>query len=284
LIQEFQEINTLEELGRFLKNEREKSGITLEKMQKDTKIRYKYLQSIEEGNFSVLPGSPVYTLGFLKSYARAIDLNEREIIEKYRQIAKKDSEPLKEDLRQNIESQEKIKIKVNRPKGEQNRFIIFGICVLAFFIFVFFGSILLRDPQPKENQISAIDNQQMKQQEQTPEETLPVSNNNEELQEPAQPEIEVIEESENKIVYLVKDDKLEVSVEAITGRCWIRVLTDGNFQYEETIKPGDVRTVTGEQQVFIRVGNPGALKITANENNIDIAGGKPRDIIFERGA
>jgi len=283
VIQDFQDINTLEEFGRFLKNERERNGISLEKMQKDTKIRYKYLQSIEEGNFSVLPGGPVYTLGFLKNYARAIGLNEQDIVEKYKQITKKDLKPPKEDLQENIDSQEKIKIKINISESQHSKFMRFGSWALIFIVVIIVGSLFVKNLYTQENQNSSGEEQQLEQQEELSEDLLPVLNENQEQQEPTKPEIEVKETSDSKIVYLVKDDKIEISLEAVTDRCWIRVLTDSEFQYEETIRPGDVRDITGEQQVFIRIGNPGALNITVNMNKIDIPGGKPKDVIFERG-
>lgn len=281
-MKDFNEIKNLQELGRYLKDEREKSGTSLEQMQKDTKIRYKYLQSIEEGNFSVLPGGSVYTLGFLKNYARAINLDEHKIIEKYKQISERDLLPPKEPQKQEKEYQDKIIIDI-KLKDKHKKLIILGVGIFLLFYMVFICSSLLNSPAPEETQISSGNEQQMEQHEEFPDDSLPATSDDLEPKQPTQPEIEVIENSTNKTVYLVKNDKLEVSIEAVSGRCWIRVLTDGNFQYEETIHPGDVRTITGEQQVFIRIGNPGALNIAINNIDIDIPGGNPRDIIFERG-
>ncbi|MDD4169111.1 MAG: DUF4115 domain-containing protein [Desulfotomaculaceae bacterium] len=71
------------EIGQRLKEVREKKGIALEDAERETKIRRKYLQALEEEQFQVLPGS-VYAKAFLKTYASFLGLDASEILDFYK--------------------------------------------------------------------------------------------------------------------------------------------------------------------------------------------------------
>jgi cytoskeletal protein RodZ len=75
---------TLTELGSRLKEAREVKGISLDELQKITKIQKRYLIGIEEGNYSIMPGK-FYIRAFIKQYAEAVDLNPEEIFDLYKE-------------------------------------------------------------------------------------------------------------------------------------------------------------------------------------------------------
>ena len=52
-----------EEIGQYLKRVREEKGISLKTVAEETKIRVRYLQALEEGDYAALPGN-VYARGF----------------------------------------------------------------------------------------------------------------------------------------------------------------------------------------------------------------------------
>lgn len=58
----------MSELGQVLQRAREEKGITLDDIQRITKIQRRYLEAIERGHFHVLPGH-FYARAFIKSYA-----------------------------------------------------------------------------------------------------------------------------------------------------------------------------------------------------------------------
>ena len=47
-------------LGAYLKDRREKSGITLKEMQEKSGIRKDIIKRLETGDFNNLPGQPIY--------------------------------------------------------------------------------------------------------------------------------------------------------------------------------------------------------------------------------
>lgn len=72
----------MSELGQLLRKAREQRGYTLDHIQEMTKIRKRYLEAIEEGDYKVLPGS-FYVRAFVKSYAEAVGLDAEEILRLY---------------------------------------------------------------------------------------------------------------------------------------------------------------------------------------------------------
>ena len=74
---------------------RESRGISLEQINKDTKIRIKYLEAIESGELSKIPGGEVYIKGFLSSYGEAIGLDSDQIIQQYKNIAQSEEKKKK---------------------------------------------------------------------------------------------------------------------------------------------------------------------------------------------
>ena len=69
-------------LGDALRQQREQMGVTLEQAAEDTRIREKFLQAIESGDYQSLPGT-VYTKGFLRNYAEYLNLDAEEMLAIY---------------------------------------------------------------------------------------------------------------------------------------------------------------------------------------------------------
>lgn len=56
-------------VGDILRGEREKQGLTIEDIARETSIRDIYLEAIEKGDYDSLPGD-VYAKGFIRNYSR----------------------------------------------------------------------------------------------------------------------------------------------------------------------------------------------------------------------
>jgi cytoskeleton protein RodZ len=61
-------------VGEKLKAERERHGLSLSDLAAKTRVPMRHLDAIEKSDFSVLPGT-TYTLGFTRSYARALEMD-----------------------------------------------------------------------------------------------------------------------------------------------------------------------------------------------------------------
>lgn len=67
------------ELGNTLSRARRARAITLEDVERDTHVSRRYLQALENEDFSIFP-APVYARGFLRTYARYLGLNAEELL------------------------------------------------------------------------------------------------------------------------------------------------------------------------------------------------------------
>ncbi|MBW7454591.1 RodZ domain-containing protein [Paenibacillus sepulcri] len=72
----------MSDLGALLRKAREQRGLSLDDIQDLTKIRKHYLEAIEEGNYSVLPGT-FYVRAFVKNYAENVGLDAEEVLRLY---------------------------------------------------------------------------------------------------------------------------------------------------------------------------------------------------------
>ena len=61
---------------------RRKKGVSLQEISQATKIGVNYLRAIENGEFAKLPGG-IYSTSYIRQYARSIDGNEFELLERY---------------------------------------------------------------------------------------------------------------------------------------------------------------------------------------------------------
>jgi cytoskeleton protein RodZ len=71
-------------LGEILRKQRKARGISLVEVAEHTKIGKKYLEALENEDYTVLPAE-TYTLGFLRAYARYLEMDDDDLIRHYRE-------------------------------------------------------------------------------------------------------------------------------------------------------------------------------------------------------
>src|SRR5579872_3713066 len=77
--------------GENLRREREMRGVTLEEISAATKISIRFLKSIENEEFSKLPGG-IFTRSFIRAYAHYLGLDEEPILAEYQLVRKGEGE------------------------------------------------------------------------------------------------------------------------------------------------------------------------------------------------
>ncbi len=70
------------DLGNLLRDAREKKSLSLEQVEADTRIRYKFLVALEDEDYGALP-APAYVRGFLKTYAAYLGLDPQQVLALY---------------------------------------------------------------------------------------------------------------------------------------------------------------------------------------------------------
>lgn len=66
--------NSLQDLGKQVRQKREEQGLSLKDVYEGTKIRIQFLEGIERGDFSEFPGT-VYIRGFIRTYLQFIEMD-----------------------------------------------------------------------------------------------------------------------------------------------------------------------------------------------------------------
>jgi len=131
----------MKDIGNFLKERREARGVSLIEVEKDLKIRKKYLQGLEEGNMDVIPGK-TYLIGYLRNYSRYLGIDEEninQIIQTYNNLEKR-----KVGLEKTKEEKIYLKTK-DRSIFEKKGFLfpIKYIYLSGFLLIIFIGLLLL---------------------------------------------------------------------------------------------------------------------------------------------
>lgn len=78
-------------IGEILMKERKERNITLEELEKKTKIRKKNLEAVEKNDWKKFP-SKTYVVGIIKSYGKFLNLNEDKLIAFFRRQYEKKEE------------------------------------------------------------------------------------------------------------------------------------------------------------------------------------------------
>ncbi len=74
----------MSELGRLLVEAREAKKLSLADVEAATRVRQKYLEALEQGNYGILPPGAI-ARGFLRNYARFLELDPVEVLRLYSQ-------------------------------------------------------------------------------------------------------------------------------------------------------------------------------------------------------
>lgn len=94
----------LQEMGDFLRQERERKGMSLSDVVEKTKISRNNIEAIEDGKRDRLP-HPVYARGFVKNYAGVLGLNPDDLVDVVkRELGREDEEDEFENVYDNVPS------------------------------------------------------------------------------------------------------------------------------------------------------------------------------------
>lgn len=278
------------QIGERLKEARLEKGLTLEEIQKKTKIQTRHLQAIEKGDFSLMPGS-FYTRAFIKEYALAVGLNPEELFNEFKDEV---PPPVEESSIQYVQrSRRNSSTKKNSPFVSllPTIFVFILILGVAFVIWLTFlpnedeGQDTGNDvgtEQPAGDQVNLPpdsdesdgddDETESDQPEENEEDEEPETDEQEEIE----PSLTLVEYNNNESNYefLTNDEEIQLVIET-TGRNWLEVEDEaGNSLYygtlESSASPLEI-DVSEFEQVYLRFGEPGIISIYINDIEVELA-------------
>ncbi|WP_418789940.1 helix-turn-helix domain-containing protein [Phosphitispora sp. TUW77] len=253
-------------IGETLKNARESKGISLSKAEEDTKIRKKYLQALETGNYDVLPGK-VYAKGFLRNYANYLGLNQEEILMEYKLLGT----PVRETF-QESEFQKKFQQrKVNRSK-RKTYLMTAIVAFLAIITLIVYGYLYRQngdtgfEDKGKASPIEQTDKQQGTEGQQEQQEEQQLQDQNESVLPPAGGSEELGNNEEN-----VQQNSVTVVLKGKDQICWIKVRVDGANTFTGNLNPGETKTFSGSN-IIMTLGNAGAVEVIRDGTSLGVLG------------
>lgn len=261
-----------------LKQARIKKDITVKQISIKTRIEQKYLENIEEGNFSFMP--ELYVKAFIKQFADSVDLNPEKIIQRY-ELAKRGINPdsveekeieQKAVINDEDDNKPKLKepvyvppshnkkiidaydpepeaVKKNQvPKNNNLIFIgagvLFIILILSYFLFI------------KEKNLEIITER---------------------------PFDEILEEEKSRYVEEIPEEKIYLPGDSLSvlikgiSVSWVQAAIDDKDTIEFTLYDGIVRELKAGDNIKFKIGNSAGVTIESNGKPLSIEG-KPNQV------
>ena len=280
------------DLGQLLRKARTQKGLTLDDIQEMTKIRKRYLEAIEEGNYKVLPGN-FYVRAFIKSYAEAVGLEPDEVLRLYRNVLPPAvTEPVIEKpvlrRRKSSKNTEKLSKWAAALLAIAFPLLIVGI-VYYYYSQNAEGRSPLSAPPPLTDSNVLPDGQEQTGPQSQENEPQPVP---EPEPEPPRPVL-TLEKTEGSVDYyrVTGADQLVVEVTVVGDRCWMAVQkNDSKGEFVEanlTLKNGESRTWTFDGSAYFNFGKANAIRVKVNDQEInlgELANPRRLQIYFEPNA
>ena len=270
----------LTELGTRLKEARLSKGYSLDDLQEITKIQKRYLVAIEEGNYSIMPGT-FYVRAFIKQYSEAVGLNPDEVLNEFKtEIPDNKQEEVaqsfsKSPTRRKLDSRSTSRLLESMPKFIAGLFIII-IIVAIWYLY----------QQKVPNQSDPLDEKGSKiQYEEKKPANKPAENKDDETEKPANEPVKE-EEEVPEVTQVVTADSVQgqttnytltgattltLRIE-ISGDTWVGIRDiNGNEQIDDRVyKTGEVVEfdATANEYARIRLGDSNNAKVFVNDEEL----------------
>ncbi len=273
----------LTELGNRLKEARLSKGYSLDDLQEITKIQKRYLVGIEEGNYSIMPGS-FYVRAFIKQYAEAVGLDSEEILQEFKSdIPNQPTEEVAQSISQSPTRRKLNARSTNRLLETMPKIIVaLFIIVIIVAIWFLYQKKVSNVPDEVENDTSTEIEY-----EQTPPPTKPID------EEPTETEVDAPEDTEEPVeeeqtqtissgvvegetttYELSGTDTMAIRIE-VSGDTWVGIRdANGNEQIEDRVyTAGEVveHDSTANGYARIRLGNAQNAKVFVNDVEVQYA-------------
>ncbi len=284
----------MDEIGSILYDARIAKHLSLDVAQDKLKIQKKFLTAMEEGRFDLLP-TAVHARGYLKNYAKFLELDPQPLLERYQtQLAmvgkrkkRRNDSAENSNLPPNADNNffDPVNMQLNPMRsgnsGESILRIIIIIALLAAIVLVasrfFVGSGPDRSLGPVETITEFYRTIILGE---TPETAAEIAAQEEAIEESAEAPISnplIVETSRNAVegeaaptavpsfACPLNAEVMTVRIDA-TERVWMQLFIDGDLQVQDNVKEGESLEYVAEDNFRINTGNAYAVYVTVNNS------------------
>jgi len=267
-------------LGQVLREGRKRQGLSLEQVEERTKIRGKYLEALESGNYDQLP-EEVYTRGFVRNYALLLGLDLEEVLRVYDLEAGAEGGQ-EEGGQSRPQVVETASLPLERPWLSMDLLvalvILMGILGFGYYLYGRFilgsaGPVGLVTNETGSSSASAVSGPSAAA---TPSLTITVEGmvptpTMAGTESPALPPLIL------SLTPTVPSSRVQVRIKTIE-RVWLRVRVDGKQVFEGVLDSGFSQVWEGRREVYFRCGNAGGILATVNGREQGPLGG-PGEVV-----
>ena len=256
--------------GKLIQMARIRAKLTLEKLSKITCIRLKYLQAIEDDNFSIIP-ERVTARGFIKICCDNLGLNSTLVLEQFSKEHEKPELPKSASIQKLSE--------IDDPKSKYLWMLAVGIVFILLIFLIIRPSKNSSSAPPTPAEISTEDTT----------EPVPAGQDvvltekqgyTSEKQQDKEKTIDKKKVSVSSDVYInipvvVLDSKKKVpqkqqaklTIKAIQD-AWLNISIDGKDTFHNMLYKGETKTWYGKKAVTVRSPNPADIKLIYNDRDL----------------
>lgn len=253
----------MEEIGNELREAREKLGLTLEEVERETRIRTHHLEDLERGELDALPSS-VQARGFLRNYADFLGLDLEQVMTAY--ADKLQSRRVRADVvskKNDVEAgrQTGLRVPVRKLSWFSTDLIVAATVSLAVMVMMIWGGGMVMDAlqereQAQEKSVGEPTAFATASATATVEITAAAA-----VGQPLATAQATPSPTQPALLGLAGEIQLRVLAEK---RAWLLVSVDGEEAYRGRVRPGEELAFTAQERLEIRTGNGAALHVFAN--------------------
>lgn len=264
----------MSELGQVLQRAREEKGISLDDIQRITKIQRRYLEAIERGHFHVLPGH-FYARAFIKSYAEAVGLDPSHILNHFQSdLPSQPPQDQVDRLRRRRAASTLQPLQAGRWVSKTLLVLFIALIIGVIYIAFVNSNNLETKPipgngvAPEVQQPSGSNGVPATPPSTVPDTPIPVTPPVEE-QKPA-----LTFESQQGSTFnyvLTSEDKITIKLKASSEKCWFGVAEAKGKKYKEegTLLKGEEKVVELDKTAYVRLGKPTVVEMTVNGQPVE---------------
>lgn len=258
----------MEEIGRLLRESREKLGLTLDEVENTTRIRKRHLEALESGELEELP-SPVQARGFLRNYADFLGLDADEVLLQFAENLQTDDR--RRDKRPNVDTRPRddtVRVRSRRfPWLTSDLFVALAIVIAVFGVLIWGGNQVLADMREERaaeggSPMAALS---------TTTSTVPTVRPEPETQSTgiAQPLPPTTEQTgqgtlpPDLLGEEFPEDVISIRI-LVEKRAYVEVTVDGETQFAGRVAPGEILEFQGLELIRLVTGNARALRVVHN--------------------
>jgi cytoskeleton protein RodZ len=250
----------LASFGARLKQEREKRNMSLEDVSRSTKISLRMLQALEEEHFNLLPGG-VFNKGFVRAYARCLELDEQQAVEDYLAAtgpSQKADEP--QAVLATIASQ---KVRTSRPRRRGAESFPWELLAVVLLVVAFGFAVWGSYKHSSAHRVAAGNDSAQTARASTsqqPARLHPLSASVEDIGSNSAPASSP--NAAGTFLVLIKAN----------ADCWLDVTVDGHDFMHDTLPAGHEKSIQAHDQIVIKAGNTGGINLWFNGKPLAVPG------------